>query len=60
MPGALLDAGHTVTGLARRVGQLESRVSEWADGSVDFAGIDAAWPAELQLGCVVIWPRECI
>ncbi|WP_144144877.1 UDP-glucose 4-epimerase family protein [Paraburkholderia sp. BCC1884] len=50
---ALLAAGHTVTGLVRRAGQLESGVSEWVDASVDFSGIDTAWPADLQVDCVV-------
>lgn len=50
---ALGDAGHAVTGLARRAGQLESGVDEWVDGSVDFAGIDARWPAALEVDCVV-------
>lgn len=50
---ALRDAGNTVTGLVRREGQRERDVGEWVDASVDFAGLDAAWPAALQVDCVV-------
>lgn len=50
---ALLDAGHTVTGLVRRGGQLEKDVNEWIDVSADFTGVDAAWPVALQVDCVV-------
>ncbi|MFB9128420.1 SDR family oxidoreductase [Paraburkholderia dipogonis] len=50
---ALRDAGNTVTGLVRRQMQREHGVDEWVDPSVDFAGIDAAWPATLQVDCVV-------
>ena len=50
---ALLDAGHTVTGLVRRAGQLEKDVNEWIDVSADFTGVDAAWPVALQVDCVV-------
>jgi nucleoside-diphosphate-sugar epimerase len=50
---ALIDAGHTVTGLVRRAGQLGSDVGEWVDVSVDFAGVDATWPAALHVDCVV-------
>ncbi|MFM0212546.1 SDR family oxidoreductase [Paraburkholderia sediminicola] len=50
---ALRGAGHTVTGLVRRAGQLQSDVNEWIDVSMDFAAIDAAWPATLQVDCVV-------
>lgn len=50
---ALLAAGHAVTGLVRRAGQLESGVSEWIDPSDDFAGLDAAWPAAMRVDCVV-------
>ncbi|WCM20561.1 SDR family oxidoreductase [Paraburkholderia bryophila] len=50
---ALLAAGHAVTGVVRRPGQLESGISEWVDASVDFAGIDAYWSAGLEVDCVV-------
>jgi nucleoside-diphosphate-sugar epimerase len=50
---ALLDAGHTVTGLVRRAGQLEADVNEWIDVSQDFTDVDATWPATLQADCVV-------
>lgn len=50
---ALLDAGHTVTGLVRRAGQLESDVNEWVDASADFTDVGATWPAGLQADCVV-------
>ena len=50
---ALLDAGHIVTGLVRRAGQLESDVNEWVDVSTDFADLDATWPDALQVDCVV-------
>jgi nucleoside-diphosphate-sugar epimerase len=49
----LRDAGHTVTGLVRHAGQIESGVREWVDASTDFTAIDAAWPAALQVDCVV-------
>lgn len=47
------DAGHTVTGLVRHAGCVESGVREWVDASADFAEIDATWPAALQMECVV-------
>ncbi|MEZ0602639.1 UDP-glucose 4-epimerase family protein [Paraburkholderia sp. IW21] len=50
---ALQGAGHGVAGLVRRAGQLERDVDEWLDSSVDFAGVDAAWPAAGQIDCVV-------
>ncbi|PRX20646.1 UDP-glucose 4-epimerase [Paraburkholderia sp. BL18I3N2] len=50
---ALRDSGNTVTGLVRREMQREHGVDEWVDPSVDFAGIDAGWPAALQVDCVV-------
>lgn len=49
----LLNSGHAVTGLVRRAGLLERGVSEWVDGSIDFAGIDAAWATVPQVDCVV-------
>ncbi|EIF28164.1 nucleoside-diphosphate-sugar epimerase [Burkholderia sp. Ch1-1] len=50
---ALRDSGNTVTGLVRREIQRECGVDAWVDPSVNFAGIDAGWPAPLQVDCVV-------
>jgi UDP-glucose 4-epimerase len=50
---ALRDAGHTVTGLVRRPGQIERGIGEWVDASVDFAGTSENWPATLNVDCVV-------
>lgn len=50
---ALSAAGITVTGLVRRPGPQGAGIDEWVDASVDFAGIDANWPARLQVDCVV-------
>lgn len=50
---ALRDSGNTVTGLVRREMQRERGVDAWVDPSVNFAGIDAGWPAPLQVDCVV-------
>ncbi|MFM0395394.1 UDP-glucose 4-epimerase family protein [Paraburkholderia phytofirmans] len=50
---ALRDSGNTVTGLVRREMRRERGVDEWVDPSVNFAGIDANWPAALQVDCVV-------
>jgi len=50
---ALRDSGNTVTGLVRREMQRERGVDAWVDPSVNFAGIDAGWPATLQVDCVV-------
>jgi len=49
----LLDAGHTVSGVVRRAGQLDPRVNEWLESSADFAAIEAQWPAGLAADCVV-------
>jgi UDP-glucose 4-epimerase len=49
----LMQSGHTVCGLVRQAGQLERGVSEWVEAQADFAGVDAGWPAALQVDCVV-------
>jgi Nucleoside-diphosphate-sugar epimerases len=49
----LLKSGHTVTGLVRKPGQLESGVNEWVDAQEDFSGVSTAWPAALQVDCVL-------
>lgn len=49
----LLQAGHSVCGLVRETGQLESGVDEWVDSQADFVGVDTGWPAALQADCVV-------
>lgn len=49
----LCDEGHTVIGLVRRAGQLENRVKEWVDASMNFADVDAGWSATMQVECVV-------
>ncbi|OLL33005.1 NAD-dependent dehydratase [Burkholderia sp. SRS-W-2-2016] len=48
-----LAAGHTVTALVRRKGTVMPGVTEWVHDSPDFAGLDAAWPADLQADCVI-------
>ena len=50
---ALLDAGHTVTGLVRKKGTCVPGVQEWVSGATDFGDIDRAWPASLQADCMI-------
>ncbi|MPW20591.1 NAD-dependent epimerase/dehydratase family protein [Paraburkholderia sp. CNPSo 3157] len=51
--GALLDAGHRVTGLVRRSGGCVDGVAEWVDASTDYSNVAQAWPAGLKANCVV-------
>ena len=48
-----LAAGHAVTALVRRAGTCVPGVTEWVHAAADFAGLDAAWPADLQADCVI-------
>ncbi|MGF6781134.1 UDP-glucose 4-epimerase family protein [Paraburkholderia sp. GAS334] len=50
---ALLNSGHTVTGLVRQAEHGANGVTSWVDASNNFTGIDAAWPQGLQADCVV-------
>ncbi|CAG4906733.1 UDP-glucose 4-epimerase family protein [Paraburkholderia saeva] len=50
---ALVDAGHTVTGLVRLAGRCGDGVNEWVCEGTDFAGVDDAWPQALKPDCVV-------
>ncbi|CAE6872064.1 UDP-glucose 4-epimerase family protein [Paraburkholderia domus] len=50
---ALLDGGHTVTGLLRQRGGALHGVDELVDSSADFADLDTVWPPELRPDCVV-------
>lgn len=50
---ALIDAGHTVTGLVRQPGGCAEGVQEWVHDSKDFAGVADAWPQGLKPDCVV-------
>ncbi|WDD93198.1 SDR family oxidoreductase [Burkholderia sp. FERM BP-3421] len=45
--------GHTVSGIARRAGGCVPGVREWVHDTADFDGMEAAWPADLQVDCVV-------
>ncbi|MFM0414782.1 UDP-glucose 4-epimerase family protein [Paraburkholderia aromaticivorans] len=49
----LLRSGHTVCGLVRQTGQVEQGVNEWVETQADFAGLDANWPAALQVDSVI-------
>ncbi|MFM0308866.1 SDR family oxidoreductase [Paraburkholderia sp. RL17-383-BIF-A] len=49
----LMRSDHMVCGLVRQAGQLQQGVTEWVETEADFAGIDANWPAELPVDCVV-------
>jgi len=50
---ALLDAGHSVTGLVRRGGGCVGGVTEWVDASTDYSGIAHNWPVALTADCVI-------
>ncbi|MFL9947271.1 SDR family oxidoreductase [Paraburkholderia agricolaris] len=50
---ALIDAGHTVTGLVRQPGGCAEGVQEWVYDGKDFAGVADAWPQGLKPDCVV-------
>lgn len=51
--GALLGAGHAVTGLIRSDAPCIDRVRCWVHGQPDFDGLDEAWPADVDVDCVV-------
>jgi UDP-glucose 4-epimerase len=50
---ALVNGGHTVTGLVRQAGGCVSGVQEWVDAAKDFTGLASAWPEGLAPECVV-------
>ncbi|MFM0029612.1 SDR family oxidoreductase [Paraburkholderia madseniana] len=50
---ALVDAGHTVTGLARHEGGCVDGVREWVHRGTDFETVADAWPEGLNPHCVV-------
>lgn len=50
---ALLENGHSVTGLVRRAGGCIDGVSEWLHAEDDFAGLASAWPVGLNADCVI-------
>ena len=50
---ALMDGGHTVTGLVRKAASCVSGVHEWVDGNKDFKDLLSAWPEGLRPECVV-------
>lgn len=50
---ALLEAGHSVTGLVRQAGGCADGVQEWVHSGKDFTGVANAWPQGLQPDCVV-------
>jgi nucleoside-diphosphate-sugar epimerase len=47
------DAGHNVTAIVRRPHSVAPDVREWVHGAPDFDGLDAAWPGDLRVDCVV-------
>jgi nucleoside-diphosphate-sugar epimerase len=51
--GALLQGGHTVTGLIRQPGGCLAGTQEWVHAGQNFAGLAEAWPDALQADCVV-------
>ncbi|NPT56080.1 UDP-glucose 4-epimerase family protein [Paraburkholderia elongata] len=50
---ALIDAGHTVTGLVRQPRGCVDGVQEWVHDGKDFAGVADTWPQGLKPDCVV-------
>jgi len=51
--GALLQGGHTVTGLVRQPGGCLTGTQEWVHTGQNFAALAEAWPDALQADCVV-------
>jgi nucleoside-diphosphate-sugar epimerase len=49
----LAQAGHRVTGLVRRSGLCDDGTDEWVESSPDYVAINEAWPADLQIDCVI-------
>jgi nucleoside-diphosphate-sugar epimerase len=50
---ALVNDGHSVTGLVRQAGGCVSGVREWIDSAKDFTGLSDTWPEGLEPECVV-------
>ena len=50
---ALVDAGHSVTGLVRHAGGCADGVREWVHHGKDFTGVADVWPQGLEPDCVV-------
>ncbi|MBN3782836.1 SDR family oxidoreductase [Burkholderia sp. Ac-20345] len=48
-----LAAGYTVTALVRRPGGCVDGAREWVHDAPDFDGLDAAWPTDLAVDCVI-------
>ncbi|WP_042268700.1 UDP-glucose 4-epimerase family protein [Paraburkholderia heleia] len=46
-------AGHSTTGLIRQPGGCVAGTQEWVHTGMNFAGLPEAWPAALQVDCVV-------
>lgn len=53
LSGALLRGGHTTTGLVRQPGGCVTGTQEWVHTGKNFTGLTEAWPATLQIDCVV-------
>jgi nucleoside-diphosphate-sugar epimerase len=50
---ALIDAGHSVTGVVRQSGTCIAGVREWVLNAPDFDGIERAWPTGLDADCII-------
>ena len=50
---ALVDGGHSVTGLVRQAGGCPADVHEWVNAGKDFEGVKAGWPQGLRPESVV-------
>ncbi|RQR67955.1 SDR family oxidoreductase [Burkholderia sp. Bp9015] len=48
-----LEAGHAVTALVRRPGGCIDGVHEWVHDTADFDGLEAKWPTDLTVDCVI-------
>ncbi|PMS15855.1 NAD-dependent dehydratase [Trinickia dabaoshanensis] len=53
LSGALLEAGHAVTGLIRSDAQCIDGVRRWVHARPDFDGLEQAWPTDVDADCVV-------
>ena len=50
---ALVDGGHSVTGLVRQAGGCPADVHEWVNAGKDFEGVKTGWPQGLRLESAV-------
>ena len=50
---ALVDGGHSVTGLVRQAGGCSGDVHEWVNAGKDFEGVKTSWPEGLRPESVV-------